>query len=142
MIRFVPDTNVVVSATIAREGAPGRVLRAWLDGKAELATSRVLLHELESVLQRPRIREYQKLNSDEVFRLVELIARAAVIAPGRRRVRVIHEDPSDDFVLSAALETDAEYIVTGDRHLLALGSYRGIRIVQPAEFLDLLEAGQ
>lgn len=42
--------------------------------------------------------------------------------------------------MSAALETDADYAVTGDRHLLALGSYRGIRIVQPAEFLMLLEA--
>jgi putative PIN family toxin of toxin-antitoxin system len=140
MIRFAPDTNVVVSATIAREGAPGRVLRAWLDGKVELATSRALLRELERVLQRPRIREYQKLAPDEVSRLVELIAAAAVITPGRRPVRLIHDDPSDDFVLSAALETDADYVVTGDRHLLALGSYRGTRIVQPAEFLMLLEA--
>jgi len=141
MIRFVPDTNVVVSATIARQGVPGRVLGAWLDGKAELATSRTLLRELEGVLRCPQIRAYQKLAPDEVSKLVTLIAAGAVIAPGRRRVRVIAEDPSDDFVLSAALETGAGYIVTGDRHLLALGSYHGIRIVQPAEFLRLLDAG-
>ncbi len=142
MIRFVPDTNVLVSATITQEGAPGRVLLAWLQGKVELATSRILLQELERVLQRPRIREYQKLSPDEVSKLVKLIIEAAVIAPGRRRVRVIHEDPSDDFVVSAALETDADYIVTGDHRLLALGSYRGIRIMQPAEFLTPLEEDQ
>lgn len=72
---------------------------------------------------------------------MELIAAAAVISPGRRQVRVIHEDPSDDFVLSAAIETSADYIVTGDRHLLVLGSYRSIGIVPPAQFLNILEVG-
>jgi len=74
----------------------------------------------------------------EIAKLVKRIGQAAVIAPGQRRVRVIKDDPSDDHVLSAALEAEAEYIVTGDRHLLALGSYRGIKIVQPHEFLALL----
>jgi len=138
MIRFVPDTNVLVSSTISREGPPGQILVAWLQGKAELATSPILLRELERVLERTQIRKYQQLKADEIAKLVKLISRAAVMAPGRRRVHVIKEDPTDNFVLSAALESEADYIVTGDRHLLALGTHRGIKIVQPTAFLAAL----
>ncbi len=141
MIRFVPDTNVLVSATIARESPPGQILVAWLQGRVELATSPILLQELERVLERSHIRKYQQLKPDEIAKLVKLISQAAVMAPGRRRVRIIKEDPSDNHVLSAALESEARYIVTGDRHLLALGTYRGIKIVQPTEFRALLERG-
>lgn len=142
MIRFVPDTNVLVSATIAREGPPGQILLAWLQGKVELATSPTLLQELEGVLQRPQIKKYQKLPPEKIAKLVKLIGQGAVMAPGRRRVRIIKDDPTDNYVLSAALEAEAHYIVTGDRHLLSLGSYRGIKIVQPTEFLEVLTRGE
>jgi putative PIN family toxin of toxin-antitoxin system len=141
MIRFVPDTNVLVSATITPNAPPGQILVAWIQGKAELATSPILLRELERVLQRARIKKYQQLGPDEIAKLVRLIAQAAVITPGRRRIRVIKDDPSDNHVLSAALEAKADYIVTGDRDLLALRSYRGIKIVQPGEFHAVLERG-
>lgn len=95
MIRFVPDTNVLVSATIAREGPPGQILVAWLQGKAELATSPILLQELERVLKRTHIRKYQQLTADEIAKLVKLISQAGVMVPGQRQVRVIEEDPSD-----------------------------------------------
>ena len=71
MIRFVPDTNVLVSATIARDGPPGQILVAWLQGKVELATSPILLQELERVLQRTQIKKYQQLDADEIAKLVQ-----------------------------------------------------------------------
>jgi predicted nucleic acid-binding protein len=43
MIRIVPDTNVLVSATIVKDGSPGRIIQAWLREEIELATSPVLL---------------------------------------------------------------------------------------------------
>ncbi|HEU68242.1 MAG TPA: hypothetical protein ENN53_03370 [Candidatus Acetothermia bacterium] len=59
-------------------------------GKVELATSRALLRELKRVLQRPPIRQYQKLAPDELSRLVELIAAAAMITLGRYRgIRIV-----------------------------------------------------
>lgn len=48
-------------------------------------------------------------------------------------------DPNDDMVVACALEADADYIVTRDKDLLSLGTYEGIRIVTPRQFLDLLE---
>jgi predicted nucleic acid-binding protein len=48
-------------------------------------------------------------------------------------------DPNDDMVVACALEARADYIVTRDKDLLSLGTYEGIRIVTPRQFLDLLE---
>jgi len=55
----------------------------------------------------------------------------------RRMVSVIGEDPDDDIVLSTALEGKASHLVTGDRHLLELARFRGVRIVTPKEMLEL-----
>ena len=62
----------------------------------------------------------------------------AVLTPGRIELSVIREDPDDDRYLECAVEGQAEYIVSGDRHLLALGSYRHISIVPPRAFLAVV----
>lgn len=54
-------------------------------------------------------------------------------------LRVVPDDPEDDVVVATAVAARADYLVTGDRrHLLPLGSYQGIRVVTPRQFLDLL----
>jgi hypothetical protein len=138
MTRIVLDTNVFISATIVKEGPSGQIVQAWRRGEVEVVTSPVLLEELEEVLTRPRIRKYQWMTAEEVRTLLAELAQATVQASGKRVVQVIEEDPDDDFVLSAAVETNADYIVSGDDHLLALGSYREIKILPPAEFLKYL----
>ncbi|MFQ5870394.1 MAG: putative toxin-antitoxin system toxin component, PIN family [Candidatus Zixiibacteriota bacterium] len=139
MIRFVPDTNVLTSATIVQEGASSQILQAWQRGEVELITSPVLLQELEKTLSRPRIQKYQWMGPEEVLKLLVELKQAAIQASGEQRVYVISEDPDDDFVLSAAVEQKADYIVSGDRHLLTLGSYQDIEIVTPAAFLKILK---
>ena len=139
MIRFVADTNVIVSATIVQDGASNQVLQAWRRGKVELATSPMLIKELEEVLLRPRIQKYQRMAQQEILELLALLKQAGIQAPGKQHVNVIVEDPDDNLVLGAALETYADYVVSGDRHLLDLGEYQGIKIVSPVEFLKVLQ---
>ena len=129
MLKDVLDTNIFVSATIERVGASGRILQAWRQGKLNLISSPVLLAELEEVLKRPRIRKYQWLTSEEVAGLVSLMEKAAIQTSGNKLVSVVKEDPADDYVLSAAMEGSAEYIVTGNMHLLKLNPFQGIKIV-------------
>lgn len=138
MLRFVADTNVIISATIVKEGASNQILQAWRRREVELATSLILLTELEEVLLRPRIRKYQAMTPMEVSELLILLKHASIQAPGKQQVSVVVEDPDDNLVLSTALETYADYIVTGDRHLLDLAEYQGIQIVSPVEFLKIL----
>lgn len=48
-------------------------------------------------------------------------------------------DPKDDKFLACAIEGEADYLVSGDQDLLAIGSYQGIQIVKPAQFLNILQ---
>ena len=62
----------------------------------------------------------------------------AEVAPGLLSLDAVSDDPKDNHILAAALETACEYIVSGDRHLLDLHEFQGIHIVTPREFLTLL----
>jgi uncharacterized protein len=126
-VKVVADTNVLVSALIFPGGAPERVYRLALEGRIRLATSPPLLTELGRVLTDKFGWDAQR--SEEA--LGQLIRIADIVEP-QDTVLEIHEDPADDRVLEAALAAGADAIVSGDRHLLALRSWRGIQIVSPA----------
>lgn len=132
-MRVVADTNVLVSALIFPGGAPEAVYRLALEGRIELVTSRPLLAELGRVLT-------TKFGWDEATteEAVAAVIRSAELVEPRQPVAEIEADPADDRVLEAAAEGNASAIVSGDRHLLALGSWRGIRIESPASFLAAL----
>jgi predicted nucleic acid-binding protein len=72
------------------------------------------------------------------MQLIEGLAAAAVLVVGDVTDRIVDEDPDDDAVLACSFDGRADYVVTGDQHLLALGAVRGIRIVRPRQFLDAL----
>ena len=55
------------------------------------------------------------------------------------RVNVIKRDLSDNKFLEAALEAKADFIITGDHHLLELREFRGVKILSPSDFLKLLQ---
>jgi putative PIN family toxin of toxin-antitoxin system len=141
MLRVVLDTNVVVSATLVKEGAPNQILETWKQGEVELVTSPVLLEELQEVLKRPRIQKQQWMTQDEVEEFYQLLKDTALQTSGQKLVEAVSEDPDDDFVISAALEGKADYIVSGDEHLLGLKKWEEIPILPPREFLELLRSG-
>ena len=136
MLRVLLDTNVLVSATISPDGPSARMLQAWRDGRIELATLLPLLEEFDDVLSRPRIQRHQWMTADEIDALRTALRCAACMGPGERLVTVIEDEPDDDWVLSAALETEADCTVSGDPHLTDLHQYEGIDILTPAEFVQ------
>jgi putative PIN family toxin of toxin-antitoxin system len=139
-VRAVVDTNVFVSAILSRNSPPGRVLDAWEDREFQIVISDELFVELERVMSRPRIiRRVQKPSSHIAEFLSMIRTRAEVVRP-QERLDVVQQDPSDNRVLGAAVEGQADYIVSGDQHLLALGSFEGIEIVSPARFAAILAA--
>ena len=131
------DTNVLVSATLIRSGNEDRILRAWQRGAFDLVLSPAILKEVGRVLTYERLRERRWLSDAEVAELLELLATQSVMTLGTAEVRQCR-DPDDDKFLAAGLEAGAQYVVTGDRDLLTLRAYRGLRIVTPAAFLRLL----
>ena len=135
MNRIVCDTNVIVSGFFW-EGAPRHVLSRIEAGDDKLFTSRDLLIELERVLayrKLDKILSSAQLSSADILRWV--ISHATIVIPKPLTGIVIHEDPSDDTVLACAVTAGAQIIISGDRHLLGLGSYEDVWIVDAADYM-------
>ena len=139
MIRAVLDSNVIVSGVIRQEGPPGQLLKAAVEtGKVTLVTSPFLLQEVAETLWEEKIRKYHRWDREQLLTFVIRLHRQSQVTSGRPQARVIADDPDDDAVLSCAKEGNAAYIVTGDKHLLSLSAYEGIKIVTPVQFLRAL----
>jgi len=133
-VTAVADTNVIVSA-LFWEGNESKIIGLAEEGKIKLLTSIALLDELKKVLMYERFGLDEKTVDDNVKYVLTI---SEIIAP-KRRIRVIREDPGDDRVLECALGGKARYIVSGDKHLLQLKKFRGIKIVHAKELLDILK---
>ncbi len=134
-MRVVLDANQFVSAILVPYGHPAQILQAWREGRFELIVSPLILTEVRRVLLYPRLQKKHGWGEAEVDAFLDGIRAAALIVPGALSLQVVREDPTDDKYISCAVEAGAEYIVSGDEHLKRVGSYQGIMIVSPAEFL-------
>ena len=135
MLRVVLDTNQFVSSVIIKKGPPAQLLQAWKNHTYILITSRQIIEEIKKALHYPRIVKKYHLHEREIEALINLIEHEAIILPAPSKIHVIKEDPDDNKILACALEAKAQYIVSGDKHLLKLGRYKNISIVTAREFL-------
>lgn len=132
-MKAVLDTNILISAFVFPGGAPEFVYRAVLERRIELVTSPPLLAEFGRVLG-----EKFSWEPPMVEAAVAQVARIGTVVRPAKTLSVIADDPADDRVLEAASEGHAEVIVSGDRHLVRLRSWEGIRIVKaPALLAEL-----
>jgi putative PIN family toxin of toxin-antitoxin system len=138
MIRAVLDANVLVSAILNAQSTPGRVFDAWRAEQFQLLMSRAILEEIERVLHYPKILKRHQWSPAQVQRFLALLADIAILTPGELELSIIADDPADNRYLECAVEGNVGYIVSGDHDLLDLGSYQGIQIVTPRQFLDVL----
>jgi putative PIN family toxin of toxin-antitoxin system len=139
MLRVVLDTNQFVSGVLVRQGAPAHLLAAWRQREYLLITSAAIFAEIRSTLGYPRIRRKYPITDEDVERLVRLLQQDALIVPGEADTSgAIPADPQDELVLACAVDGRADLIVSGDRHLLDLGEYRGIHVLTAREFLERL----
>ena len=140
-MRAVLDANVLASALIRPEGPPGRIARRFLRDRAfDLVLSPNILDEVARCLRNPRVRKRIRLSDDEIELWVAGLALTAIVVPDTKSPVRVAKDPDDDKYVAAALEGHAAFIVSGDRHLLALPEYQGVRSVPPRAFLDLIGA--
>jgi putative PIN family toxin of toxin-antitoxin system len=114
-------------------------MASWRLQRFDLVVSPALLTEYERVLNYERLRRRHGLSPEQVAREIAGLRDAAILVVPTEVPAVIADDPDDDHVLACAVAGEADYIVSGDRHLLSLGEYRGIRILSLAAFLALLE---
>lgn len=137
-MRLVTDTNVVVSGLLWL-GNPGRLLEAAALGRVTLYTSPALLAELTETFNTPKLARPIVRSGMTLAGLLERYLNVVIVVQPAAVPRVVPNDVDDDQVLACALAANAELIVSGDKHLLGLGGqYQGIRIVAPAQAVELI----
>ena len=132
-LRVVLDSNVLVSALLG-QGGPRRLL-LHLSREHVIVSSVQMLAELEDVLHRDKF----QLTEGQIKDYISLIISGSTVLDTADYPEVIRADPDDDVVLASALEGDADYIVTGDKHLLLLKEYHKIKIITVKQMLALIE---
>jgi hypothetical protein len=138
-IRAVMDTNIIVSGIIAH-GTPHRLLAWWHEKRFVAVISPQIIAEIERVLAYPHIRGPYNLTDADVEAALDSLRRDAVVVEGQLQVQTVAADPTDNMFVACALEGRADCLVTGDRHLLALGDiHHGVRIMSAAQFAAELE---
>ena len=133
MIRVVLDTNTLISALVF-SGTASRLVSLWQSRRITVLVSKEILEEYLRVLAYPKF----QLSHQEIRALVEeeLLPFVETIRVRRRLAVVRRRDPADKKFLECAVASRAKFLVTGDRDLRELGSYRGITILTVGEFLE------
>lgn len=129
-MKVVFDTNILVSALVFPGGRGEAALLRIAEEKDQLVLSKPILDELLGILARKFSRD-----AEELARAAVLISELSLSVKPRQRLRVVKDDP-DNRILECAAAGRADAIVTGDRALLALREYRGVRIISLREYLD------
>ena len=135
-MRVVLDTNQHISAIIRPNGHPAQIVKLWRIGLIEVAISPFILDEFEAVVHRPRIQQKHNLSDADIAEYLEVLRTFAVLVPGTIIVNAVPDDPDDNIIIACAIEAEVDMIISGDQHLLSLGSYQGIPIVKAVDFLN------
>jgi uncharacterized protein len=130
-IKVVIDTNVFISG-IFFSGPPSRILKAWQDDCIQIAASEDIITEYKRVIDTFSVK-FEDINFDPIL---ELLLIEAELVPSYSFTEPVCEDPDDDKFLACAIASKSKYIISGDKHLLNIGSYVNSSIVTPRYFLD------
>ena len=126
---IVLDTNVYISS-VFWEGTSYKIITKALNNDFTVIISVEIIKEIEKVLKRDF-----KLSKEEIDDIIYAIRLFTLEVKPRNRIYKIKEDPDDNMVLECAVESKSKYIVSQDKHLLNLGNYKRIKILDPEQFL-------
>jgi hypothetical protein len=136
-VRAVIDTNLFVSGLFANQGYTYQLQELWLAGAFELVVSEQILNEIQRTLLKPQIKQRLLMLDNEEAAIIDLIRKkAAMVTTDRYQTDRITEDPTDNKFLACALEGEADYVVSGDHHLLSLKHFHRIQIIDAKTFIE------
>ena len=131
----VLDTNLFISGMFGQNSITAELQELWIQQAFQLGTSLEIMKEVNRVLQYPRIKERLLDDDETVRRFFRLVFRKALVARDDFHTDRIIDDPTDNKFLACALEIKADYIVSGDNHLLSLKHFHRTQIVDASSFI-------
>lgn len=136
LFQAVIDTSVYVSLLLSPRGAGAWLMALWSENRFELVIAPELFAELVEVLNRPELKA--RVDSQRKLALFRRLRQEATWTTGAVDAKGMLVDPTDDFLMAAALEVNAEFIVTWDTSLIAQRSCQGVQIVSPDQFISMV----
>ncbi len=136
-MKIVIDANLFASGLIKPDSNPGRILDLIERNQVELILSPPIIREIKRILLYPRLQKYHQKTAQEIDAYFEDVLMFAWIVEGEKTVDIIKDDPSDNKYLAGAYEGEADYIISGDHHLLDIETYQGIAVVKAKAFLNV-----
>ncbi len=136
MYTVVFDVNILVSALIS-DGKPRQLWFRVVRKELDLVLSGKIRSEFLAVIPRKKFQRY--LTDNDMIDFIQILDNMARFVRPARGVRVIEEDPDDNLILATAIGGKADYIVSGDRHMLDFGEFSGIKIVTAQMMLDIVD---
>ena len=135
MFKLVVDTNIVVSALLKPDSLPDLIINMILNSTFTLCLSEDIFNEYQGVLGREKFKE---LNQEKTRRLLSKIKKNAKFVIPSVSVDAIKRDPEDNKFLECALESKADYLITGNITHFSFKKFRNTFIVTPRDFLDII----
>lgn len=132
MRKVVLDTNIFISG-IFWQGKSNEILQKAMSGEIKACISEEMLQELTTVLKRDF-----EVTEDRAEKVVESITLYAEIIKTKSTIKVVKDDPADDKILECATDSQAEFVVSKDKHLLKLQRFQDTKIITPRDFLELI----
>lgn len=138
-MRIILDTNVLLSGLLSSRGAPAKLLDAWERKRFTLVACDALIAEFREVASRPFFKARLRASAAEFLAaaLQDFSYFCQDLPSGPSA-----PDPKDSFLLALAEVSAAEFLVTGDKELQSLQHHKSVRIVSPAEMIQLLKESE
>jgi uncharacterized protein len=133
VIKVVVDTNVFVSSFFG--GNPKKIIDLWKTGQIVLCISGVIIDEYIEVLRRLGLQDERELEE-----LLEIFSSGVhvIFAAETPKLNIVSKDPDDNKFIECAVALKAAAVISGDKALISVKDYMGIKILTPTEFLHFI----
>ena len=131
-MKVVFDTNIFISAFVIPGSKAEEAYLHALKGDFDLYSSVAILTETAQ-----KLREKFAWPENQIVRLLKYISKVATVIKTQSQLHILPDEP-DNRILECAAEAKADFIVTGDKHLLSLKHFQNIKIISLSNFLEIL----
>ena len=132
-LRITLDTNILISAAIWETSVCNKFIRKLLHYEAQLFTTPDIIREFMDILKRDFAHDSQEIENE-----VKTVLKTMRVIYPQMNIFAVEADPSDNKILECAVISNSDYIITYDKHLLAIKEFRGIKIVTPEVMLKAI----
>ena len=134
-LKVVIDTNTVISAPLSEEGNPAKIFELLLLEEINNFRSEEITNEIVEVFNREKIKKL--ISENKTNFVIDSYRKFSKLVKPNIKLSIVKDDKDDNRILECAETANADYIISGDRHLLELKNHKNIKIVSPKEFLDI-----